>query len=81
MLMDHVKTYTISILPSRAGFRALCLGVPGCEVTARTREEALERIEDRIRAQIADAAVRGKPVPVDRTSTKFLWVKVDDFLI
>jgi len=81
MLMDHVKTYTISILPAGAGFRALCLGVPGCEVTAGTREEALERIEDQIKAQIADAAVRGKPVPVDRTSTKFLWVKVDDFLI
>ena len=79
--MNHVKTYTISIIPTGKAYRAMCLGLADCAVTAPTREEALERIEDQIKARIADATVHGRPVPVDRTSTKFLWVNVEEFLI
>ena len=79
--MHHVKTYTITLIPSESGCRAVCQGVPGCEAAGRTREEALESIEDRIRALIADATVRGRPVPVDRTSTKFLWINTEEFIV
>lgn len=79
--MNHVRTYTVSILPTKDGCRAVCLGVPGCEVTGATREEALERVEDEIKARIADATVRRLPIPVDRTSTKFLWLNVEEFLV
>jgi predicted RNase H-like HicB family nuclease len=79
--MHHVKTYTISLIPTESGYRAVCQGVPGCEAAGRSREEALESIEDRIRALIADATVRGRPVPVDRTSTKFLWINTDEFIV
>jgi predicted RNase H-like HicB family nuclease len=79
--MDHVKTYTVTLIPVTGGYRAVCAGVPGCEAAGRTREEALESIEDRIKALIADATVRRRPVPVDRTSTKFLWINTDEFIV
>jgi predicted RNase H-like HicB family nuclease len=79
--MNHVKTYTITIIPTSNMYRALCLGLPGCEVSGGTKEEALERIEDQIKARIADAAVHGRPVPIDLTSTKFLWINVEEFLV
>lgn len=79
--MHHVKTYTITLIPEDKSVRALCLGVPGCEVRAPSRELALERIEDRLRALIVAAAVDRKPIPVDRTSTKFLWLNVEEFLV
>jgi predicted RNase H-like HicB family nuclease len=79
--MNHVKTYTITIIPTSGAYRAVCLGLPACEASAPTREEALERIEDQIKARIAEATVHGRPVPVDRTSTKFLWINVEEFLV
>ena len=79
--MNHVKTYTITLIPNDKACRAVCLGVPGCELSAPTREEALEFIEDQIKARVADATVHGRPLPVDRTSTKFLWVNVEEFLV
>lgn len=79
--MDDVKTYTITLLPTDKGYRAVCLGLPDCAVSASTREEALERMEDQIKARIADTVVHGSPVPVDRTSTKFLWINVEEFLV
>lgn len=79
--MNHVKTYTVIIIPTNEGFRAICPALPDCQVHASTREQALERIEDRIKALIADAVVHGRPIPVDRTSTKFLWVNTEEFLI
>jgi predicted RNase H-like HicB family nuclease len=79
--MHHVKTYTISLLPTEAGYRAVCLAVPGCEAVAPTSEMALEMVEDRIRALIADAVAKRQAVPVDRSSTKFLWINVEEFLV
>jgi hypothetical protein len=81
MLMHHVKTYTINLLPEEGGYRAVCLAVAGCEVVAPTRELALEMVEDQIRARIADAVARRQPAPVDRSSTKFLWINVEEFLV
>lgn len=79
--MDHVKTYTITLIPDGAGYRAVCLAMAGAEVRGATKEEALERIEDLIRTRVADAVARRHPVPVDRTSTKFLWINVEEFLV
>ena len=81
LAMNHVKTYTITLIPADKGYQAVCLGVPGCEVAGGTKEEALERIEDQIKARVADATVHGRPVPVDLTSTKFLWINVEEFLV
>ncbi len=79
--MDHIKTYTVTLMPTGRSYRAVCVGLPGCEAGATTREKALELIEDQIKARIADARVRGQPLPVDRTSTKFLWINVEEFLV
>ncbi len=79
--MHHIKTYTISLIPRTGGYQAVCLGVPGCVATGTTRDDALERIEDTIRDRIRDAVLAGQPVPLDRTSTKFLWMNVEDFLV
>jgi predicted RNase H-like HicB family nuclease len=79
--MNHVKTYTITLIPADKGYQAVCLGLVGCGVSGETKEEALERIEDQIKARIAEATVKGRPVPVDRTSTKFLWINVEEFLV
>ena len=79
--MNHVKTYTITLIPTDNGYRAVSLGVPGCDATGGTKEQALERIEDQIKARIAEATVHGRPVPADLTSTKFLWINVEEFLV
>ncbi len=79
--MHHVKTYTITFIPEGAGYRAICLALSGTEAIGATKEEALERIEDLIRTRVADAVARRQPVPIDRTSTKFLWINLDEFLV
>ena len=79
--MHHIKTYTITLIPADNAYRAVCLALPDCEVSALTTEAALERIEDEIKARIAEATVRRQPGPVDRTSTKFLWVNTEEFLV
>ena len=79
--MHHIKTYTVTLIPADNAYRAVCLALPSCEVSALTKEAALERIEDEIKARIAEATVRRQPIPVDRTSTKFLWVNTEEFLV
>lgn len=77
----NVNTYNVTLIPVPDGVRAICLGVPGCEGRGRNRHEALERIKDQLRARIADAVAHGRPAPVDRTSTKFIWLSVDEVLV
>ncbi len=79
--MHHIKTYTVTLIPLPDGFQAVCQAMADCVVTGTTKEEALERIEDVIRSRIAEATVKGRPVPEDRTSTKFLWINVEEFLV
>jgi len=81
--MNHVRTFTITIYPTEDGrtVQAVCHAVPGCTVKGRTKAEALELIEDRIRARIVEATLEHRPIPEDRTSTKFLWLDVEDFLV
>ena len=81
--MHHIKTYTITLMPAAEGPRvhAVCQALPDCAVTGRDKHEALELIEDRIRARIAQATLEKLPIPEDRTSTKFLWMDVEDFLV
>ena len=79
--MHHIKTYTITLIPQQGGYTAVCLGLDECRASAPTRENALEAIEDVIKARIADATVRRIPIPIDLTSTKFLWVNTEEFLV
>ena len=81
--MNHVKTYTITLIPAAHGrnVHAVCHALPDCAATGKDKREALELIEDQIKVRIADEAVHGRPVPVDRTSTKFLWINVEEFLV
>ena len=79
--MDHVKTYTINLIPADEGYRAVCPGLPACAASGKTRGEALERVEDLIKDRIREAVVRGQLIPLDRTSVKFLWVNTEEFLV
>ena len=79
--MHHVKTYTITLIPEQNGYRAVCIALPECEANGPTKRAALERIEDEIKSRIAEATVARRPLPVDRTSTKFLWINVEEFLV
>lgn len=79
--MDHVRTFTVSVAPVEGGFRAVCLALPDCTANAPTAEEAVDIIESKIKAHLADAIARNQPVPVDRTSTKFLWIDLQEILV
>ena len=79
--MHHIKTYTITITRIEEGYRAVCPGLPESETRAPTSAQAFERVEDAIRARIIDAIARREPVPVDRTSVKFLWMNLEEFLV
>lgn len=81
--MHHIKTYTITLIPAPQGrtVQAVCHALPDCAVTGKDKREALELIEDRIRAHIMQATLEHKPLPEDRTSTKFIWLNVEDFLV
>ena len=81
--MHHIRTYTITIYPAPGGrlMHAVCHALPDCAVVGRDRREALELIEDQIRARIAQATLERKPIPEDRTSTKFIWLDVEEFLV
>ena len=77
----NVRTYTVTLVPAKDGVRAICIGVPGCEVQGRDPHDALERIKDQLRAQIMDAVAHRRPAPIDRTSTKFIWLNTEDVLV
>ncbi len=81
--MHHIKTYTITLIPAAHGrtVQAVCHALPDCTVTGKDKHEALELIEDRIRARIAHATLEHRPIPEDRTSTKFIWMDVEEFLV
>jgi predicted RNase H-like HicB family nuclease len=81
--MHHIKTYTITLIPAAHGrsVHAICHALPDCAATGRDKREALELIEDRIRARIAQATLERRPIPEDRTSTKFIWMDVEEFLV
>ena len=81
--MHHIKTYTVTLIPAAHGrtVQAVCHALPDCAVTGRDKHEALELIEDRIRLRITQATLEHKPIPEDRTSTKFIWMNVEDFLV
>jgi predicted RNase H-like HicB family nuclease len=81
--MHHVKTYTITLIPAAHGrtVHAVCHALPDCAVTGKDKREALELIEDRIRARIMQATLEHRPIPEDRTSTKFIWMDVGEFLV
>lgn len=81
--MHHIRTFTITIYPAEDGrtVRAVCHALDDCAATGRTKAQALEMIEDRIRARIVQATLERKPIPADQTSTKFLWMNVEDFLV
>ncbi len=80
--MHHIQTFTITLIPQEDGaVRAVCLGLPNCQAVGGDRRQALERIEDVIRARIAAAVLEHRPIPRDRTSTKFLWLNVEEFLV
>jgi predicted RNase H-like HicB family nuclease len=81
--MHHIKTYTITLIPADHGrsVHAICHALPDCAATGRDKREALELIEDRIRARIAQATLEHRPIPEDRTSTKFIWMDVEEFLV
>ena len=81
MNMDHIKTYTVTVTPTEHGYRAVCPALPECEAVAPTGRQALERVEDKIRARITGAIARREPIPVDRTSVKFLWMNLEEFLV
>ena len=79
--MHHIKTYTISLMPVNGAYRAVCLGLPACAAVGATPREAIERVEDLIKDRIREAVVRKQPIPMDRTSIKFLWVDTEEFLV
>lgn len=79
--MDHVRTYVVTITKISAGYRAVCPGLPACAATASTSREALEHVEDDIRNRVRDALARRRPLPVDRTSVKFIWLDADAVLV
>lgn len=77
----NAQTYTVTLIPIEDGVRAVCIGVPGCEVRGRTQREALERVKDQLRARIIDAVANRRPPPFDPTSTKFIWLNTEDVLV
>ena len=79
--MHHIKTYAIAITKTTDGYRAICPGLPACAAAGTSPQDALERLEDVIRDRIRDAVVRRQPIPMDRTSVKFLWVNTEEFLV
>jgi len=81
MNMDHIKTYTVTVTPTEQGYRAVCPAFPACEATAPTGRQALERVEDQIRARLSGFIARREPVPVDRASVKLLWMNLEEFLV
>jgi len=52
-----------------------------CEAIAPTSRQALERVEDDIRARLTAALARKEKLPVDRTSVKFLWINTEELLV
>jgi predicted RNase H-like HicB family nuclease len=79
--MHHVKSYAIAITKTTVGYRATCPGLPACAASGATPDVALERVEDLIRDRIREAVVQHQPIPIDRTSIKFLWLSTEEFLV
>jgi len=60
-----MRTYTVVLEPhdDDAGFTVTVPALPGCVTRGRSREEALERVQEAIRCHIAGLEADGEPVP------------------
>ncbi len=63
--------YGLEIRRVEGGFFARIEELPGCISQGETREEALEMIEDAMRAWIADALEAGDPIPEPVSSREY----------
>ncbi len=63
--------YGLEIRRVEGGFFARIEELPGCISQGETREEALEMIEDAMRAWIADALEAGHPIPEPVSSREY----------
>jgi predicted RNase H-like HicB family nuclease len=63
------RTYTVVLIPNEdGGYSVEVPALPGCFTHGSTREIALERAAEAIRAHIGGMEIDGEPIPDDITT-------------
>jgi hypothetical protein len=72
-----MPSYTITLEKTGNTWKAGCPVLPECHGEGKNQKRAYMAIKKSIRDYITECLRQGKPVPVDRTTTKFFRVDFD----
>lgn len=72
-----MPSYTITLEKTDNTWKAWCPVLPECHGEGKNKKRAYMAIKKSIRNYIRERLGQGKPVPVDRTTTKFFRVDFD----
>ena len=71
-----MPSYTVTLEKDENGWRAWCLLLPECQARGKNQKQAYVAIKGIIREHIKRCLREGRPIPIDRTTTKFFRVDV-----
>ena len=66
-----MPSYTITLEKHEGEWWAWCQALPQCRARGKNRKQAYAAIKENITHYIEECLKHGKPVPLDRTTTKF----------
>ena len=69
-----MPSYTVTLEKSEDEWRAWCHTLPECHGEGKNQKQAYVAIKRGIRQHIRKCLRQGKPVPIDKTTTKFFTV-------
>jgi hypothetical protein len=74
---SKMPSYTVTLEKTEDGWRAWCQTLPQCRGEGKNQKQAYMAIKKSVRNYIRECFRKGKPVPMDRTTTKFFRVKLE----
>jgi len=69
-----MPSYTITLEKHEDSWYAWCYALPECRGEGRNQRQAYMAIKRSIRRHLDERVRQGKPLPIDRTTTKFFRV-------
>ena len=72
-----MPAYTVTLEKTEDGWLARCATLPECRGEGKNQKQAYMAIKRNIRQHLRKCLREGKPVPIDKTTTKFLRVDLE----
>lgn len=75
-MLEREYTVVLDPWPEGGGYTVLVPALPGCVTQGRTKKEALERVQEAIRAHVQGLAADGLSIPTERHRPTLVTVKI-----